>query len=79
MSAAEQAMTKAFGMTDEMRRVARDLAVPRLWSMTVPANVRSIAVMRRLGMVEHGRFSHPRFAEGDRLREHVAYVQELRD
>ena len=45
--------------------------------MTVPANVRSVAVMRRLGMVEHGRFEHPRFPAGHRLREHVAYVLDL--
>jgi len=58
-------------------RVARELGLPRVWSMTVPANVRSIAVMRRLGLVEHSRFAHPRFPEGHRLREHVAYVLEL--
>lgn len=58
-------------------RAARELRLERLWSMTVPANVRSIAVMRRLGMVEHGRFEHERFAEGHRLREHVAYALEL--
>lgn len=61
----------------EAVRVARGLGVPRLWSMTVPANLRSIAVMRRLGMVEHGRFDHPRFERGHRLRAHVAYVLEL--
>ena len=61
----------------EAVRVARELGFLRLWSMTVPANVRSIAVMRRLGMVEHGRFDHPRFEPGHRLREHVAYVLEL--
>jgi RimJ/RimL family protein N-acetyltransferase len=55
----------------------RGLGLARLWSMTVPANVRSIAVMRRLGLVEHGRFDHPRFPEGHRLREHVAYVLDL--
>jgi len=58
-------------------RVARELGLPRVWSMTVPANVRSIAVMRRLGMVEHGPFEHHRFEEGHRLRRHVAYVLEL--
>jgi RimJ/RimL family protein N-acetyltransferase len=58
-------------------RVARGLGLARLWSMTVPANVRSIAVMRRLGLVEHARFDQPRFPEGHRLREHVAYVLDL--
>lgn len=58
-------------------RVARELGLSRLWSMTVPANVRSIAVMRRLGLVEHGPFEHPRFPVGHRLRDHVAYVLPL--
>jgi RimJ/RimL family protein N-acetyltransferase len=58
-------------------RVARGLGVPRVWSMTVPGNVRSIAVMRRLGLVEHGTFEHARFPPGHRLREHVAYVLDL--
>ena len=40
-------------------RVARERGFPRVWSMTVPANVRSIAVMRRLGLVEHGPFDAP--------------------
>ena len=61
----------------EAVRVARELGAPRVWSMTVPANVRSLAVMRRLGMVEHGVFQHPRFPEGHRLRETVAYVLDL--
>lgn len=61
----------------EALRVARELGLPRVWSMTVPANVRSIAVMRRLGLVAHGPFDHPRFGEGHRLREHVAYVLDL--
>ncbi|RYZ27528.1 MAG: N-acetyltransferase [Propionibacteriaceae bacterium] len=58
-------------------RVARERGFPRVWSMTVPANVRSIAVMRRLGLVEHGPFENPRFPPGHRLRDHVASVLEL--
>lgn len=58
-------------------RVARRLGERRLWSITVPANVRSIAVMRRLGMVEHSHFDHPRLEAGHRLRKHVAYVLDL--
>jgi RimJ/RimL family protein N-acetyltransferase len=61
----------------EAVRVARERGLPRIWSMTVPANLRSLAVMQRLGMVEHGPFDHPRFPEGHRLRAHVAYVLEL--
>lgn len=58
-------------------RVARELGLPRVWSMTIPANVRSVAVMRRLGLVEHGTFDHPRFPPGHRLRAHVLHVLEL--
>ncbi|MEV7971352.1 GNAT family N-acetyltransferase [Sphaerisporangium sp. NPDC088356] len=44
-------------------------------SMTVPANVRSQAVMRRLGMTRDPRddFEHPRPAAGSPLRPHVLY------
>ena len=40
-------------------------------------DVRSIAVMRRLGLTLHSRFDHARFPEGHRLRAHVAYVLDL--
>ncbi len=42
-------------------------------SFTVPANLRSIAVMERLGMRSDGTFEHPRFQTGHRLRTHVLY------
>jgi len=42
-------------------------------SFTVPANVRSRAVMERLGMRYDGEFEHPRWAEGSPLRTHVLY------
>jgi len=42
-------------------------------SFTVPANVRSRAVMERLGMRYDGEFEHPRLAEGSPLRTHVLY------
>ncbi|MBB5205138.1 RimJ/RimL family protein N-acetyltransferase [Inhella inkyongensis] len=43
-------------------------------SFTVPANVRSRAVMTRIGMHDTGlRFEHPRVPEGSALREHVLY------
>jgi len=44
-------------------------------SFTVPANVRSIAVMRRLGMTHDAGddFDHPSLPEGHRLRRHVLY------
>lgn len=62
----------------EAVRAAREQGVARLWSLTVPANVRSLAVMRRLGMVEHSRFAHTGFPAGHRLRAHVVHVLELR-
>lgn len=44
-------------------------------SFTVPANVRSRAVMERLGMRHdaEGDFDHPKVAEGSPLRRHVLY------
>ena len=44
-------------------------------SFTVPANLRSRAVMERLGMARdpHDDFDHPRLPEGHRLRRHVLY------
>jgi RimJ/RimL family protein N-acetyltransferase len=42
-------------------------------SFTVPANRRSIAVMKRLGMDYVGEFDHPRVPVGHTLRRHVLY------
>jgi RimJ/RimL family protein N-acetyltransferase len=42
-------------------------------SFTVPANHRSIAVMKRLEMTYAGEFDHPRLPPGHRLRRHVLY------
>jgi len=43
-------------------------------SFTAKSNVRSIAVMQRLGMTDVGRtFLHPHVAEDSPLREHVLY------
>ena len=51
------------------------LGLKEIVSFTVPANVRSVAVMERLGMkrdpVED--FDHPRLPEGHHLRRHVLY------
>lgn len=51
------------------------LGLEEIVSFTVPANVRSRAVMERLGMVHdvEGGFEHPRIPEGHRLRAHVLY------
>jgi RimJ/RimL family protein N-acetyltransferase len=42
-------------------------------SFTALTNVRSIAVMERLGMTRSGEFDHPRVPEGHPLRRHVLY------
>jgi ribosomal-protein-alanine N-acetyltransferase len=60
----------------EACRVAFDeLKLPSIVSFTVPANLRSRAVMERIGMThDHdGYFEHPKLAEGHPLRRHVLY------
>ena len=48
--------------------------LPEVFSFTSILNLRSRAVMERLGMVaEPDTFEHPNVPEGHRLREHVAY------
>ncbi len=42
-------------------------------SFTALTNVRSIAVMERLGMRRDGEFDHPRLHAGHRLQRHVLY------
>lgn len=51
------------------------LGLGELVSFTVPANVRSRAVMERLGLARAPAddFDHPRLPEGHRLRRHVLY------
>ena len=51
------------------------LGLREIVSFTVPANVRSRAVMRRIGMTRDPAedFDHPRLPEGHRLRRHVLY------
>jgi RimJ/RimL family protein N-acetyltransferase len=52
-----------------------ELALPEVVAFTVPANVRSRAVMERLGMRHDvtGDFEHPRLPAGHPLRTHVLY------
>jgi RimJ/RimL family protein N-acetyltransferase len=52
-----------------------NLDTPTVMAITVPANVRSRAVMERIGMryVEGADFDHPAVPEGDPLRRHVLY------
>jgi ribosomal-protein-alanine N-acetyltransferase len=51
------------------------LGCEEIVAVTVPANVRSQAVMRRLGMTYSSAddFDHPRLPEGHALRRHVLY------
>ena len=51
------------------------LGLSEIVSFTIPANARSQAVMRRIGMTrdEQGDFEHPRVPEGHPMRRHVLY------
>jgi RimJ/RimL family protein N-acetyltransferase len=56
------------------------LGLEQLVSFTTPENMRSQAVMQRLGMThdEADDFDHPRLPAGHRLRRHVLYRLEAR-
>lgn len=60
---------------ESLRVAFEDVAVPEVVSMTSTRNVRSIAVMRRLGMTTDPAddFDHPRVPEGHPLRRHVLF------
>jgi RimJ/RimL family protein N-acetyltransferase len=49
-----------------------------VWSFTSVLNTPSVAVMRRIGMSEHGFFEHPRIEPGHPLRRHVLYLADRR-
>jgi RimJ/RimL family protein N-acetyltransferase len=49
------------------------LGLDEIVSFTVPANVRSIRVMEKLGMQRASSFEHPRLPPGHPLRPHVLY------
>ncbi|HWK17865.1 MAG TPA: GNAT family N-acetyltransferase [Solirubrobacteraceae bacterium] len=53
----------------------REAGLEEIVSITTPGNVRSRAVMERLGMTRDpdGNFEHPRIPAGHRLRRHVLY------
>jgi RimJ/RimL family protein N-acetyltransferase len=66
------------GYATEAATAARDVAfdgvgLPEIWSMTSVLNEPSMAVMRRIGMVEVARFDHPRVPDGHPIQPHVAY------
>jgi len=58
-----------------LRHAFESLALPEVVSFTVPANERSLAVMRRIGMQRDagGDFEHPRLPPAHPLRAHVLY------
>jgi len=49
------------------------LALSEIVAFVVPANARSLAVMRRIGMRFSEEFDHPELPEGHRLRPHLLY------
>lgn len=69
---ATEAATAALGVAFD------GLGLEEIWSITAVLNVPSQAVMRRLGLAEYARFQHPRIAEGDPVRPHVAYRRRRR-
>jgi RimJ/RimL family protein N-acetyltransferase len=58
-----------------LRFAFETLALPEIVAFTVPANVRSRALMQRLGMVHNpgDDFDHPRLPPGHALSRHVLY------
>jgi RimJ/RimL family protein N-acetyltransferase len=54
----------------------RNLAVPEIYAWTAATNLRSQAVMKRIGMTPAPQFDfeHPDLAESDPLRAHVVYI-----
>lgn len=60
---------------ESLRVAFIDLELDEVVAMTVPANVRSLAVMERIGMLrsEADDFDHPRMLPGSPLRRHVLY------
>ena len=63
------------GAREACRQGFTELGLREIVSFTVPLNVRSRAVMTRLGMTHDPSedFDHPKLAEGDPLRRHVLY------
>lgn len=61
---------------EALRYGFEELALPEVVAFTVPANRRSLAVMKRIGMVADPArdFLHPELPEGHPLRSHVTYA-----
>lgn len=72
------------GYAEEAARIALahgfgPLNLPEIVAFTIPENTRSWGLMQKLGMMEDGRFAHPRLPEGHPMREHVLYRLTRRD
>jgi len=68
------AASEAAGLV--LRHAWEVLRLPRVVSFTALGNVRSQAVMERIGLVRRGEFDHPRLAPGHPLCRHVLYAAE---
>ena len=56
-----------------LRHARSSLGLQRVVSFATQNNLRSLAVMQRIGMLEIGRFGHPRVPVGHPIRPHVLY------
>lgn len=57
-----------------LRRAFVNLNLPQVVSFTATSNLRSQAVMQRIGMQHCGHFENPRVPEGHTVRPHVLYA-----
>jgi RimJ/RimL family protein N-acetyltransferase len=58
---------------EALRVALGPLGLTPVWSITAVGHLKSQAVMRRLGLVEHSRYRHPDLPEEHELSEQVAY------
>ena len=61
-----------------LRHAFEVLRLPQVVSFTAIGNLRSRAVMERIGLTLRGEFDHPRLAHGHPLRSHVLYAGDAR-
>lgn len=59
--------------TAALRVAFGPVGLTRIWSITAVGNVRSQAVMRRIGLAEHSRYRHPALPAEHPLADHVAF------
>jgi len=63
------------GAREVLRYAFQELRLPEVVSFTIPANLPSMRVMEKIGMLRDvdGDFDHPRVPEGHAMRRHVLY------